>query len=112
MTIKPFKIAACIMCTLFMLGGCTTLPPVSADKNLLKDVVTPGTLRETIFLKLGEPSGSFEAGRILTYRIGEDAERGYYIRDRYGFWTNTRYSLVLVFDEKGQLAKHNLVLIH
>jgi hypothetical protein len=112
MIIKPYKIAACIICALFVLVGCATLPPVSADKNLLKDVVTPGTLRETILLKLGEPSASFEAGRILTYRIGEDAERGYFIRDRQGFWTNIRYSLVLVFDEKGQLAKHTLVLIH
>ena len=109
MKTRHVKIAACALCTLFVLGGCVTLPPVPADKNLLDNVVPPGTSREAILLKLGEPSASFEAGRILTYRIGEDDDHGYFLMDRQVRWSNTKYSLVLVFDEKGVLTKHNLI---
>lgn len=102
-------IAAFALCTLFVLGGCVTMPPIPADKNLLSNVVAPGAPREAILLKLGEPSASFEAGRILTYRIGEDDDHGYFLLDRQVRWLNIKYSLVLVFDEKGALTKHSLV---
>jgi len=108
MKTSQFKIAAYTLCTLFVFGGCVTLPPVPADKNLLISVAT-GTSRETILLKLGEPSASFEQGRILTYRIGADDDQGYFLLDRQVRWTNTKYSLVLVFDGKGFLTKHNLI---
>lgn len=105
----PVKKAALLLCFLGVLAGCAGLPPIPADKNLL-DVVAHGTSRETILLKLGEPSAGFEQGRILTYRIGA-GEDGYFLLDRQVRWTNTKYSLVLVFDENGLLAKHNLVQV-
>jgi hypothetical protein len=106
---KDAKIAVCAVCTLLVLAGCVTLPPVPADKNLLKNVLESGTSREAILLKLGEPSASFEAGRILTYRIGEDGDKGYFLMDRQVRWSNTKFSLVMVFDEKGALTKHALI---
>lgn len=104
------KKAAFVLCALFILVGCASLPPIPADKNLL-NIVAPGTSQEAILLKLGEPSASFEQGRILTYRIGADDDNGYFLLDRQVRWTNTKYSLVLVFDEKGFLAKHTLVQV-
>jgi hypothetical protein len=109
MSTKYLKTTTCALCALFMLGGCVTMPPVPADKNLLNSVVVPGTSREAILLKMGEPSASFEAERILTYRIGEDDEKGYFLMDRQVRWSNTKYSLILVFDDKGILVKHSLV---
>lgn len=66
---------------------------------------------EEVLLNLGEPSATFEKGRILTYRIGADNARGYFLLGRQQQWVITRYSLVLVFDENGFLKKHALVQI-
>ena len=104
------KIAIIALCALFMLCSCTSLPPVYADKDLF-NFLTPGTSREAVLLKLGEPSASFEHGSILTYRVGADDEKGYFLLDRKVRWDNTKYSLVLVFDEKGLLTKHTLVQV-
>lgn len=108
MKTSRLKIAAFVLSALCMLYGCATLPPVPADKNLLT-FAAPGTSREAVLLKLGEPSASFEQGKILTYRIGEDNDQGYFLLDRQIYWARTKYSLVLVFDEKGVLTKHALV---
>jgi hypothetical protein len=99
-----------VACVFSVLGGCATMPsPVPPENNLLYNVVAIGTSREAVLLKLGEPSASFEAGRILTYRIGEGGVNGYFLLDRQVSWTNTKYSLVLVFDEKGILTINSLV---
>lgn len=104
------KITIILLCALFMLCSCASLPPAYADKDLLS-FLTPGTSKEAVLLKLGEPSASFEQGRVLTYRVGADDEKGYFLLDRQVRWDNTKYSLVLVFDEKGLLTKHTLVRV-
>ncbi|MHC1698752.1 MAG: hypothetical protein AB9919_11975 [Geobacteraceae bacterium] len=104
------KITIIALCALFMLCSCASLPPVYADKDLL-NFLTSGTSKEAVLLKLGEPSSSFEQGRVLTYRIGADDEKGYFLLDRQVRWENAKYSLVLVFDEKGLLTKHALVQV-
>lgn len=104
-------IAALTLFGLCLLAGCVTLPPIPGDKDLITTVTAVGTSREAILLKLGEPSASFETGRILTYRIGEDEEQGYFLMDRQVRWTNIKYSLVLVFDDQGRLTKHSLVKV-
>lgn len=111
MPLKVLKtaIGAVLWLTCFL--GCASVPPVPGDKNLLNDVMGRETTREEILLKFGEPSASFESGRILTYRIGETEGSGYYLVNRQVHWGNTKYSLVLVFDERGILRKHNLVRV-
>lgn len=104
------KITMLALCTLLMVCSCGSLPPVFADKDLLS-FLTPGMSQEAILLKLGEPSASFESGRVLTYRIGEDEEKGYFLLDRQVRWDNAKYSLVLVFDENKLLTKHSLVQV-
>jgi hypothetical protein len=65
-------------------------------------------------LKLGQPSGSFEHERILTYRIGEDSKQGRYVITPRAMlaWQQVHYSLVLVFDESGRLQKQSLVTVN
>ncbi|MRR07441.1 MAG: hypothetical protein EG828_10965 [Deltaproteobacteria bacterium] len=104
------KTTTLALCALLLVCSCASLPPVFADKDLLS-FLTPGMSQEAILLKLGEPSASFESGRVLTYRIGEDEEKGYFLLDRQVRWENTKYSLVLVFDEKKLLTKHSLVQV-
>ena len=98
---------------LLVLPGCTTItktaniPPSSMS---LLDFLQDGkTSKETALITLGQPSGTYEKERIITYRIGKDDKTGYYVMDRIGFWIGVRFSLVLVFDEKEKLTKHSLV---
>ncbi|WP_155836970.1 hypothetical protein [Paraburkholderia mimosarum] len=78
------------------------------------------TTRETALLKLGEPSGTFDRDRILTYRIGIPKDGGYFLLHPHAAGTAynwsaepgvSLYSLVLVFDEKNILVKHSLVRV-
>lgn len=107
---RPYRLTLALL-SLWLLAGCAGLPPITGDKNLIAGVTAPGISREAILLKLGEPSASFEAGRILTYRIGEDEEQGFFPMDRQVRWSNIKYSLVLVFDDQGRLTKHSLVKV-
>jgi hypothetical protein len=56
----------------FAILACTTVP---GDKTLLDFLGDGATTRETALFKLGEPSGTFDRDRILTYRIGSPKER-------------------------------------
>ena len=91
------------------LAGCVT-PQLPADPHLL-DVLQDGhTPKETALLKFGQPSAVFESGRILTYRLGKELERGYFIRQATATnWLGVSFSLVLVFDEHEVLQRHSLV---
>lgn len=109
-TINDIKLPVLALSLWFTLAGCASMPPAYADKDLLS-FLTPGISRETVLLKLGEPSATFEQGRVLTYRVGADEEKGYFLLDRQIRWENTKYSLVLVFDEKMLLKKHSLVQV-
>ncbi len=62
-------------------------------------------------MTLGQPSGTFEQEKILTYRVGHHEKQGYYVvnLDQWSPWQLACYSLVLLFDDKGVLQKHKLV---
>jgi len=90
-------------------------PHVNRDigrKDLLDFLSDGVTRREDVMLKLGEPSAQYEASRILTYRLGKD-DTGYFpASGPRSDWSATPYSLVLVFDSAGVLARHSLVGVH
>ncbi|ALP66020.1 hypothetical protein [Paraburkholderia caribensis] len=101
----------------FAILACTTVP---GDKTLLDFLGDGATTRETALFKLGEPSGTFDRDRILTYRIGSPKDGGYLLLHPHAAGTEynwsaepgvTLYSLVLVFDEKDILVKHSLVRV-
>jgi hypothetical protein len=90
------------------LAGCAATPIGRAD---LLDFVADGrTTREQAFLELGEPSGIFENGAILTYRLDAD-EAGYFPSERGQGFAGIRHNLVLVFGPDGILERHSLVAI-
>ena len=102
-----------------LLVGCATTSPLaektaekSAEKTFLESLEDGKTSKQMVILKLGQPSGTFEGERILTYRIGKD-EHGYSVLDRQAGspWTGTKFSLVLIFDEHNVLQKHSLVSV-
>lgn len=95
----------CWIAGLLLLSGCTsTQPYVKTSLDFLADGTT---LKQVVFLKLGQPSATFDHERIVTYRLG--FENGYVLLDKTNDWEGAKYSLVLIFDENNVLSKHALV---
>ena len=102
------------------MAGCATAPPpLKSSPDLLVFLADGKTTRTEAITTLGQPSGTFEADRILTYRLGfEPQNRGYFVVERettasgWPLWTAARFSLVLVFNDTGILQKHTLVTVN
>ena len=87
-------------------GACASAPPVG-DKDLLAFLVPGVTTRAEVLQRLGPtPDVQYEAGRIVAYRIGEDA--GGYLK---GGKPAAPYSLVLVFGGDDVLSRQALVRV-
>ena len=104
------NIAICVL-TVVLTVACATQEN-RGDTTLLEFMTFGQTTRTEVLLHLGTPSGSFENERILTYRIGGDSSKGYFVRDAAATWHETSYSLVLVFDSDGVLENQSLVRVH
>ena len=103
----------------FALAGCATPPPLKGSPDLLNFLSDGKTAREEVIITLGQPSGRFEAEKILTYRLGyEPQNKGYAVVEReatgcgWPTWMAAKFSLVLVFDDAGILRKHSLVKVN
>ena len=111
------KILATFLAALTLIG-CATAPASRGRADLLNFLADGKTTREETVAALGQPSGRFEGGRILTYRLGYDPKNsGYYTVERettgYGWpkWAKASYSLVLIFPDAGVLREHALVKV-
>ena len=86
--------------------ACASYPP--GDPQLIAFLRDGSTTREDVYLRLAEPSGIYEGGRIMTYQLDWN-EKGYVLmRRREAAWT-AKYSLVLSFDDRGVLRRHSLL---
>lgn len=110
----PVALMAILVAT--FLAGCVT--PPYARKDLLTFLQIGKTTREEVLLELGQPSAAFERERILTYRIGQYGEEGYFVVSpkvvlpaQAPSWQNVHFSLVMVFDEQGRLQNHKLIRV-
>jgi len=99
-----------------LLSGCFAGRP---DRNasdlalLLPFLENARTTKEEALLHLGQPSAQFEGEHILTYRMADTPEGGLDVASRLGTggWKTAKYSLVLVFDDRQLLLRHNLVRV-
>ena len=125
--------AGTIVLLVLLMAGCATAPPPRGKADLLAFVHDDTTSKEDVLVRLGEPSGVFDSGKILTYRLGKDAG-GYVLLAPapaasidtpssapsgqgvpatecslvwHFVWFNI--SLVLVFDQESILRRHSLV---
>jgi len=99
--------------------GCVHHAPLSiAEVNAthLAFVKDGATTREDLLLRFGDPTGVFEDGRILTFRLeaseaGVVAVRREYDRDVPGVtqWRLANLSFVAVFDQDNVLRRHSLI---
>ena len=78
--------------------------------DLLEFIQDGRTSVEEAYLYLGDPSGLYENGRILSFRLGQD-EGGYYPVLKTTGFSGVRFSLIMVFDERGILKRHSLVQV-
>lgn len=104
-----FRFAILLLAVWYLVGCMTPIP--GASPNLLAFLNPGHTTRQEVVLKFGQPSGAFEQERILTYRLGEDPQQGYFLVTPKSLmpWSQVRHSLVLVFDAQGVLEKQSLV---
>jgi hypothetical protein len=113
------KILLVLALALTLAGCATTPPPLNGSPDLLNFLSDGKTTRTEAIMTLGQPSGRFEAEKILTYRLGfEPQNSGYYVVEReatgsgWPTWTAAKFSLVLVFDDGGILRKHSVVKVN
>jgi hypothetical protein len=93
------------------LGCATPGPPPPIEQLVSQDLgylVDGSTTREQAALRLGLPSRSFEADRILIYRMTR-LEGGTLQPAAWDRPLVAGYDLVLVFDGQGVLERHALV---
>ncbi len=106
----PRRMTFCFLFA-FVFTACA-LPIMTVNKvdqqEWLQSVEDGKTTRDEILLKLGEPSAQFEGGRILTYRmeVSEDERFGKKLVKVKG---DSEFTLILPFDGKNTLKKHNLL---
>ncbi len=97
-----------------LITGCASVPHGNPD--LLTFLQSGATPKQEVLLKLGQPSGKFDEGKVLTYRLAQD-KGGYYVSGRssrstsHGWPLDSHcgYSLVLVFDDQNVLRTHSVV---
>lgn len=98
--------------TAILLAFCSCATTNSLSNKALLDFLEDGrTPKEMVFLKLGQPTGTYNGERIVTYKLGGDKEKGYFLLDRVSGWVDSKYSLVLVFDDNLILKQHSLVQV-
>ena len=118
--IRPWSCYSHALGLLMFLAGCTSprlqaLDVESFQGGYLSFIRDGETTREQVLLRLGDPSGFFEDGRILTFAIaidGEDVLR--ILTRRMGTvdrvdWRPGIYSVVVVFDDAGVLERHSVI---
>jgi outer membrane protein assembly factor BamE (lipoprotein component of BamABCDE complex) len=103
-----------------MPAGCATPKIQVADAQLLLNselafIKDGETTREEVSLKLGVPSAQLEGDRILMYqfRTSEDGKWNLVspiFSGNLRGWGSGTSSLVLVFDTRGILQKHSMVI--
>lgn len=88
----------------------TACSPTLGRVDLLDFIKDGKTTREDVYLSLGEPSGFYEGGRIVSFRLGRDDGGDYVVGKGTGF-TGVVTNLVMVFNEQGVLTRHSLVQV-
>lgn len=103
-------------------AGCSPVGPVhdpELEAATLPWIIDGVTTKEEALLTLGAPSARFQGETILTWRLGRNADGELKVfapevnaRDPgVRIWDVAQFSLVLVFDDSGVLARHRLLRI-
>lgn len=102
-----------IVCV-WLVSGCgrSTIRPVddTKRKTWLASLEDGRTMRAEVEAQLGtHGQRSFQGGRIVTYQLVRQYDRFYAVPHEAA--TGAKYELVLVFDDRDVLVRHNLLRI-
>ncbi len=97
-----------------LLAGCAGHIPLDTEEQVREAVpflVEGTTAREALLLQFGPPAGSFEGERILSWRLTREGPGEFRpcAANAYGGGLHVLYALTAVFDDRGILARFNLV---
>ena len=105
---------ACTLSCLLLIVGCTTYHTKSAKPTAGFGIVSflrPGdTTREELRKEWGPPAEELLGGRIMFYRLAGRGDSLRFVAER-GLWIDSRYNLVVVFNEGGILQKSAMVKV-
>jgi hypothetical protein len=95
---------------LFALSGCASQRATTPRKDLLDFLIDGSTKCSDLSDQLGIPGGTFEDGRLITYRIAEDGKRRLAVVTAVTLhaWT---HSLVVTCGRDGVVTRHALVAV-
>jgi hypothetical protein len=96
------------MASAVSISGCATKS--TGDRDLLQFLDDDAVTRTEVRKHLGNPSATFEGGRIESYRLASDKTGYLRAPDRLG-WEGVRYDLMLVFDAEDRLVRRELVTV-
>ena len=107
------RTTAIVGALVFVLSGCASQSALKPRKDLLDFLIDGSTMCSELSDRLGSPSGSFEDGRLLTYKFEQDGKQRLAVvapgaRD---FWSRTNKSLVITCGHDGIVARHTLVAV-
>ena len=105
-----------LIVSLASLCGCANNQPKQSPEEWQRNALSflkPGSTREQVLMKLGEPTGRYENDRIFTYRIARKIPDEIQVIPRNTdigapSYAGVDYTLVLVFSGNS-LQMHNLV---
>lgn len=115
------RVALVVVCALVV--GCGRDEPVYEHLEELKQtrfgfVQNGSTTREQLITTLGEPSFSFEQGRIMTWRLRFERDKPVpVLRKNPGgdlekdSWPDAGFNLICVFEEGGVLCRNSLLRV-
>ena len=78
-------------------------------QDLLEFLIDGRTTCDELHDHLGSPSGWYEGGHLITYRIAEDAQGHSLFRG--SDWSGAQYSLVVTCGSEGVVTHHSLVAV-
>jgi hypothetical protein len=93
-----------------LLSACASQPLAPPRKDLLDFLNDAGTRCDELGGRLGTPSGTYEGGRLMTYRIAEDGQQRYSVVKQ-ATWSQATHTLAVSCGSDGSVTRHSLVAV-
>jgi hypothetical protein len=93
-----------------VLSACASQPLSPPRKDLLDFLNDAGTRCDDLGDRLGAPSGTYEGGRLMTYRIAEDGQQRYSVLKQ-ATWSQATHTLAVSCGSDGSVTRHSLVAV-
>jgi hypothetical protein len=94
----------------FTVSGCASQPASPPRRDLLDFLNDPRAKCDELGDHLGSPSGTYEGGRLITYRIAEDGQQRYLVVKQAN-WSQATHTLAVTCGADGTVARHTLVAV-